>query len=83
MHPPRLEVLIGGEEVVNVLLGHVAQVLKGPVRQAEVDPVLARGRVARCQHTAKFGPFLSFDCAVLGNRGAIQGKEGIKFCSVA
>ena len=30
---------------------------------------------------AKFDPFLSLDCAL--HPGAIQGKEGIKFCSVA
>ena len=33
---------------------------------------------------AKFDPFLSLDCArVEGVGGVIQGKEGIKFCSVA
>ena len=36
-----------------------------------------------CQ-MAKFDPFLSLDCArVEGLGGAIQGKEGIKFCSAA
>ena len=41
-----------------------------------------------CQ-MAKFDPFLSLDCArveVVGRNlhpGTIQGKEGIKFCSVA
>ena len=36
-----------------------------------------------CQ-VAKFDPFLSLDCArVRARGGAIQGKEGIKFCSVA
>ena len=35
---------------------------------------------------AKFDPFLSLDCARVegvGARGAIQGKEGIKFCSAS
>ena len=36
-----------------------------------------------CQ-MAKFDPFLSLDCArVEGVGDEIQGKEGIKFCSVA
>ena len=35
-----------------------------------------------CQ-IAKFDPFLSLDCARLEGRGANQGKEGIKFCSIA
>ena len=37
-----------------------------------------------CQ-MAKLDPFLSLDCARVEGvgRGAIQGKEGIKFCSVA
>ena len=36
-----------------------------------------------CQ-MAKIYPFLSLDCArVEGMGGAIQGKQGIKFCSVA
>ena len=43
--PPFLEMLVGGEEVVDVLLGHVPQVLEGPVGEAEVRPVLRQGRV--------------------------------------
>ena len=37
-----------------------------------------------CQ-MAKFDPFLSMDCARVegAGRGAIQEKEGIKFCSAA
>ena len=35
-----------------------------------------------CQ-MAKFDPFLSLDCARVEGKGAIQGKEGIKFCSAA
>ena len=36
-----------------------------------------------CQ-MVKFDPFLSLDCArAEGVGGAVQGKEGIKFCSVA
>ena len=35
----------------------------------------------RC--AAKFDPFLSSDCAPRPPRGAIQGKEGIKFCYLA
>ena len=31
---------------------------------------------------AKFEPFLSLDCARVESGGAIQGKEGIKFCSI-
>ena len=34
-----------------------------------------------CQ-MAKFDPFLSLDCARAEGRGAIRGKDGIKFCSV-
>ena len=47
---------------------------------AEVGGVNRQG----CQ-MAKFDPFLSLDCARVdrGRGGAIQGKEGIKFCSVA
>ena len=38
----------------------------------------------QCCQIAKFDPFLSLDCArVEGVGGTIQGKEGIKFCSVA
>ena len=35
-----------------------------------------------CQ-MAKFDPFLSMDCARVEGGGALQGKDGIKFCSVA
>ena len=35
----------------------------------------------RC--AAKFDPFLSLDCAPALHPGAIQGKEGIKFCYLA
>ena len=35
-----------------------------------------------CQ-MAKFDPFLSLDCAPALHPGAIQGKEGIKFCYLA
>ena len=41
-------------------------------------PVCGQG----CQ-MAKFDPFLSLDCAGVEGGGAIQGKEGIKFGSVA
>ena len=36
-------------------------------------------------HMAKSDPFLSLDCTAPGWRvvGAIQGKEGIKFCHLA
>ena len=40
----------------------------------------------QCCQMAKFDPFLSLDCARVegvGRGGAVQGKEGIKFCSVA
>ena len=38
----------------------------------------------QCCQMAKYDPFHSLDCArVEGVGGAIQGKEGIKFCSVA
>ena len=42
-----------------------------------------RKRIGRrqCCQISKFDPFLSLDCARV--KGAIQGKEGIKFCSVA
>ena len=33
------------------------------------------------RYAAKFDPFLSLDCAL--HPGAIQGKEGIKFCHLA
>ena len=40
--------------------------------------------LAPLRYTAEFDPFLSLDCArVEGVGGAIQGKEGIQFCSVA
>ena len=39
------------------------------------------GKVATCQ-MAKFDPLLSLDCTRVEGGGAIQGKEGIKFCSV-
>ena len=46
-------------------------------RGGSIDPVQG------CQ-MAKFDPFLSLDCArVEGGGGAIQGKKGIKLCSVA
>ena len=32
---------------------------------------------------AKLDPFLSLDCARVERGGAIQGKEGIKFCHLA
>ena len=32
---------------------------------------------------AKFNPFLSVDCARVEGGGAIQGKEGVKFCQLA
>ena len=35
--PPSLEMLVGGEEVVDVLLWHVPQVLECPVGEAEVQ----------------------------------------------
>ena len=39
---------------------------------------------AQCCKMAKFDPFHSLNCArVEGVGGAIQGKEGIEFCSTA
>ena len=38
--------------------------------------------MAPLRYAAKFDPFLSLDCA-LPTTGAIQGKEGIKFCHLA
>ena len=54
----------------------------------QVDPLALH--LHGCQ-IAKFDPFLSLDCARVegmgaqggGRGGAIQGKEGIKFCCVA
>ena len=37
--------------------------------------------MAPLRYAAKFDPFLSLDCAL--HPGAIQGKEGIKFCHLA
>ena len=38
----------------------------------------------QCYQMTKFDPFLSLDCARVEGVGAqSQGKEGIKFCSVA
>ena len=46
--------------------------------------------MASLRYTAKFDPFLALDCAKLPwiapptlHPGAIQGKEGIKFCHLA
>ena len=45
--------------------------------------VVTGGEDKGCQ-MAEFDPFLSLDYArVEGVAGAIKGKEGIKFCSVA
>ena len=45
---------------------------------------LLQGTPGQCCQRAKFDPFLSLNCARVGGRGgAIQGKEGIKFCSAA
>ena len=50
-----------------------------PLRDAR--PGGAGGDRGQCCQMAKFDPFLSLDCARV--EGAIQGKEGIKFCSTA
>ena len=39
--------------------------------------------MAPLRYAAKFDPFLSLDCAPTLHPGAIQGKEGIKFCDLA
>ena len=40
--------------------------------------------MAQLSCAAKFDPFLSLDCAPTpSNPGAMQGKEGIKFCRLA
>ena len=38
--------------------------------------------MAPLRYTSKFDPFLSLDCARVEGGGVIQGKEGVKFCSV-
>ena len=45
--------------------------------------VAGRAAAGQCCQMANFDPFLSLDCVrVEGVGGAIQGKEGIQFCSV-
>ena len=46
----------------------------------DVVELVGEGVPSQCCQMAKFDPFLS---RVEGVGGAIQGKEGIKFCSVA
>ena len=69
---------------------------RGPVGVTVPPEVALRSRRSKCQaaacstaapasqgcQMAKCDPFLSLDCARGGGcGGAIQGKEGIKFCS--
>ena len=39
--------------------------------------------MAPLRYAAKFDPFPPLDCALALTPGAIQGKEGIKFCHLA
>ena len=70
--------ICGGEMPAEPQPGQ-SQLVSILVDDPNIGPIERHG----CQ-MAKFDPFLSLDCArVEGVEGAIQGKEGIKFCSVA
>ena len=77
------KVVVGHRQGAGARLAVVLGAIGG-VAVVTLRAELALGPCGQGCQMAKFDPFLSVDCAgVEGEGGSIQGKEVIKFCSVA